>query len=256
MPNLKIVLYTRWPPEATGGVERFVASLRAVLLARGHSCDVVTAADLGCARDASYAEAAQAMGNHWSHNRHLYDIAVFNKGEFAYKARVDERSSSCTALRGARPWPRGGFAAGPRRWRSCFYRGERSGRRRGNTFPWPYPDRRNGNCSGFTALRAVVSSRMRSTSHNSRGKPPIRPIATWLAAGLAHLFVCLARRGEEVSMVRSKLGAGVNAAGAPAAGDRQAAWDHGTGNVAFERVAGEYAAVVSGGRRLPDAFLL
>ncbi len=85
MPSLRIVLYTPRSPEATGGVERFVASLRDALRARGHVCDVVCGADLGCGQDARASEVAQAMAAHWMQHEHVYDAALFN-GECGCKA--------------------------------------------------------------------------------------------------------------------------------------------------------------------------
>jgi glycosyltransferase involved in cell wall biosynthesis len=83
---MKVLLYSRWPVEITGGVERFVASLRDALRARGHVCDVVSSPELPCPPSASVAEVAEAMASHWQQHKNAYDVALFN-GQYGYKAR-------------------------------------------------------------------------------------------------------------------------------------------------------------------------
>jgi glycosyltransferase involved in cell wall biosynthesis len=84
--RMKVLLYSRWPVEFTGGVERFVASLRDALLAHGHVCDVVCPPELAYPPSASVAEVAEAMATHWEQHKSVYDVALFN-GEYGYKAR-------------------------------------------------------------------------------------------------------------------------------------------------------------------------
>jgi glycosyltransferase involved in cell wall biosynthesis len=83
---VKVILYSRWPCEMPGGVERFAASLRDALRARGHVCDAISATDLGCAPETPHADVARAIAEHWQQHKSRYDIALFNKGEYAYKA--------------------------------------------------------------------------------------------------------------------------------------------------------------------------
>jgi glycosyltransferase involved in cell wall biosynthesis len=83
---MKVLLYSRWPVEMTGGIERFVARLRDALRARGHVCDVASAPELPYTPSSSVAEVAQVMATHWEQHKNVYDVALFN-GAYGYKAR-------------------------------------------------------------------------------------------------------------------------------------------------------------------------
>lgn len=127
---VKISIYSRYPVDSPGGVERFIISLRDVLNRHGHCCEVIESASLGCSDTDTFYSVAKAMANDWRKRQNSSDIGVFN-GEYGVMAprgrtvnvfhgTFTGRNLACAKITPLKRTLAGFIIGGFRHWRAGF----------------------------------------------------------------------------------------------------------------------------------------